>query len=217
MKQTIRKSVALSIGTVQWLVGVCGIISEFNKDYHFHLKNQFVNILLVIPIIIWVIDRTITGLSTYSCDKSAPFNKIDDIRKNKKNVNDLIIQQIKCINEIYFKDAIDDIIKQNKIDILYARHEVLEKRLKRVDLIYEILYGIMISMIAALTYWLITECGIEGIYIGCGVVILLSLIIFGIKMSRKGIDNSYANMVDKYELCVLDKKIYECEKGFNAH
>ena len=36
-------------------------------------------------------------------------------------------------------------------------------------------------------------------------------------MSRKGIDNSYANMVDKYELCVLDKKIYECEKGFNAH
>ena len=142
---------------------------------------------------------------------------IGDIRKNKKNVNDLIIQQIKCINEIYFKDAIDDIIKQNKIDILYARHEVLEKRLKRVDLIYEILYGIMISMIAALAYWLITECGIEGIYIGCGVVILLSLIIFGIKMSRKGIDNSYANMVDKYELCILDKKIYECEKGFIAH
>lgn len=139
------------------------------------------------------------------------------LEKNKKNVNDLIIQQIKCINEIYFKDAIDDIIKQNKIDILYARHEVLEKRLKRVDLIYEILYGIMISMIAALAYWLITECGIEGIYIGCGVVILLSLIIFGIKMSRKGIDNSYANMVDKYELCILDKKIYECEKGFIAH
>lgn len=214
MKENVRKSILLIIGAVQWMVGVCGIISEFNKNNCFQWKSGIVNILLMVPLCIWVIDKIVIGLSTYNGDKSEPFNKIDTIRKNNKSIYgyDLIKQQLKCINEVYYNGEIDQIINANNIIILYKRYEILEKRLNKISLIDETANGIMISVIAALVYWLITECGIVGICVGFVVAILLSLTVFGMRMSRRGIDDSYASMVNKYELFVIEKKIYECAK-----
>lgn len=209
----IMKSVILIIAAILGFIGITRVINDLDKN-SFTWKNVVINIILMFFVVIWIIWRVIIGFNTYSCDKNVPFNEIDAIRKNKGNVsdNDLLTQQLECINKIYYKGEIDKYIKQDNILILYKRREILAKRLNGAKIRNEIFYGNMISMIAALEYWLVTECGIEGIYIGCGVAIFLSLIIVEMRMAGSWIEYSYILMVYQYELRILDEKIFECQR-----
>lgn len=143
------------------------------------------------------------------------FKEIEKYKRCWGESKEYYIKQIQIINLYYKKDGkIDELIKNNEIERLYARYDFLSIQNSLFDNMTMYFCSLVISVIASFVCQMM-ECKNLWLTIGWGIVIVVSF--FMIILSRyaeKGQAGSYRYMIDEYEKGLLIKKIEDLEKSF---
>ena len=146
------------------------------------------------------------------CDDKL-FKKIDQYKKCWDEDKHYYIKQIQIINLYYKKGGkVDELVKNEEIERLYARADFLLIQNSLFDNLITCFYSLFISVIASFVCQMM-EC--ESVVLMLVWMITLVISFFGIILLRyaeKGQAGSYRYYIDEYERGLLLQKITDLEK-----
>lgn len=198
---------------------IINIICAFNVSQRFIvdvIKTILVLYIALLFIGYFVIEVILTmkrGIRNIKKFDDELFKKIDQYKSCWKEDECYYKKQIQIIN-LYYKESgkVDELVKNNEIERLYARADFLSVQNSLYDNLTTCLVSLAISVVASFVCQMM-EC--RSILLMLTWMVAIVFAFFGIvllKYAEKGQAGSYRYYVDIYERDLLLQKITELEK-----
>lgn len=147
-----------------------------------------------------------------NCDDEL-FSKIDQYKKCWGEDRYYYIKQIQIINLYYAKDGnVDQLVRKNEIERLYARADFLMAQNALFDNMVTCFYSLVISIIASFICKMMECESVLLMFIWIIAIMFSFWGIFLLRYAEKGQAGSYRHYIDEYERKLLLEKIDDWEK-----
>lgn len=202
------------LALVRWGIG-CYFTGKIAENI-----EVILSVMILLTLAAWLAWLAIGVISTMkrgihnirNCDDEL-FSKIDQYKKCWGEDRYYYIKQIQIINLYYAKGGnVDQLVRENKIERLYARADFLMNQNALYDNMVTYFYSLVISIIASFICKAMEGESVLLMFIW-GMAIMVSFLgIFLLRYAEKGQAGSYRHYIDEYERKLLLKKIGAWEK-----
>lgn len=171
----------------------------------------------IMPVIVILIKAIRRGFHNIREGDDILFDEIDKYIHRWGDCNENYLRQVHIIKWYYRKGGpVDQLVKEQKIERLFRRLDFLQTRRNSFPDTVNLLYSLVISVIAAFVVSCLEESNTN---IGAAKMIVIGCILFGfllLKYSQRGQLGSYTQLVDSYEIDLLKNKIKKLEFGIKV-